>query len=266
MLKYLRIASDLHLEHGASFLRALPADDRDAQSVLVLAGDVSCHVRQAFDFIASVESRFLSVVYVPGNHEFVGHSLASYADAAEAAQIRTPNTHVAARGVETFQFPGVRLVCATLWADGLGGDAALSRGVSDFSRMLDWTPADMREVHARHKRGLMAALEMPFDGDTVVVTHHLPSHRLCDPRYGAALNGAFASDCEALLSGPHAPRAWVFGHTHSTIDRFIGATRLVCNPRGYPGETNAYGPKFLACRCRDWTCGTGPVRPDLRAQ
>ena len=250
MLKFLRIASDLHLEHGVSFLRALPADDRDAQSLLVLAGDVSSSVRQAFDFIASVESRFVSVVYVPGNHEYSGHTLDTYADSVEEARILTPMTRVASRGVTIFQFPGLRLVCGTLWADGLcpEGDAFLARSISDFKRMREWTPARMREVHAEHRRGLTAALETPFDGDTVVVSHHLPSHGLCDPRYGARLNGAFASNCDDLLSGPHAPRLWLFGHTHTTIDRFVGWTRVVCNPLGYPDEINEYGPKFIPVR------------------
>ena len=32
------------------------------------------------------------------------------------------------------------------------------------------------------------------------------------------------------------PRLWVHGHTHEIFDYYIGTTRVLCNPRGYPHE------------------------------
>jgi hypothetical protein len=37
------------------------------------------------------------------------------------------------------------------------------------------------------------------------------------------------------MHGPLAPRYWLRGHVHKSLDYTIGDTRVICNPRGYPG-------------------------------
>jgi hypothetical protein len=34
----------------------------------------------------------------------------------------------------------------------------------------------------------------------------------------------------------------VHGHTHSPFDYQVGATRIVCNPKGYSGENPNFDP------------------------
>ncbi len=39
------------------------------------------------------------------------------------------------------------------------------------------------------------------------------------------------------------PRLWLHGHTHTPCDYDFHATRVICNPRGYPGErSDTYAP------------------------
>ena len=38
---------------------------------------------------------------------------------------------------------------------------------------------------------------------------------------------------------------WIHGHTHTLFDYCVRGTRVVCNPRGYPGERTGFRP--------DWT-------------
>jgi hypothetical protein len=46
-------------------------------------------------------------------------------------------------------------------------------------------------------------------------------------------NPGFASDLsEIILRYPIA--AWFHGHPHCSLDHYVGATRIVSNPRGYP--------------------------------
>jgi Icc-related predicted phosphoesterase len=47
---------------------------------------------------------------------------------------------------------------------------------------------------------------------------------------------AFASDLEELILR-HRPVLWVHGHIHHATDYLIGATTVVCNPRGYQAES-----------------------------
>jgi hypothetical protein len=37
---------------------------------------------------------------------------------------------------------------------------------------------------------------------------------------------------------------WVHGHTHSSFDYKLGKTRIICNPRGYPGTFGDMGNDF----------------------
>ena len=97
--------------------------------------------------------------------------------------------------------------------------------------------------------------ELPKTGDwdlSVVVTHHLPHPRSVSERFkDSPLNPAFASDLSELVEGCGAA-LWVHGHTHDSCDYQAGATRVVCNPKGYgpkgegaPIENRAFDPMFV---------------------
>lgn len=266
MIKYLRLISDLHLE----FLRVpleetavtvLPADPRDAESVLVLAGDISSIPSQVIDFIKLVEARFAKVIYVPGNHEFYGHEVHEWSDHMNAMVAQhLSRTSIATLDVARLELDGVRYLFGTLWADGghsLQEQAEVGRSLRDFYVIKDgdfrFTVQDMVTLHKRQKAQLEAYLKEPFDGKTVVISHHLPSYRLCHPRFGTQINGGFASNCEDILAYDHAPDIWCHGHTHDSLDTKLWKTRIVCNPRGYPGE---YSSAFN-------TFNTGPVFVEL---
>ena len=81
---------------------------------------------------------------------------------------------------------------------------------------------------------------------TVVVSHHAPSARSLDPRFGDdPVNAGFASALEPLIESLQ-PAAWIHGHVHRAIDYRLGSTRVVCNPRGYPGEfDNGFDPGLI---------------------
>lgn len=99
-----------------------------------------------------------------------------------------------------------------------------------------FTPADSIALHVASRAWLTARLEEPFAGTTVVVTHHLPSSKSVAARYASnLLTPAFASDLDGLIAGDRVA-LWIHGHTHDAFDYEINGTRIVCNPRGYPGE------------------------------
>jgi len=90
-------------------------------------------------------------------------------------------------------------------------------------------------------------LRKPFDGPTVVITHHAPSPRSIAGKFrGNPLNPAFASNLEPIIVA-HQPVLWIHGHMHDSFDYRISKTRVVCNPRGYfPNELNpAFDPNFV---------------------
>ena len=114
-------------------------------------------------------------------------------------------------------------------------------GMSDYRKIRvspsfkKLSPGETLKWHAKSRAWLSQQLAQPHDGPTVVVTHHSPTLRGCAPRDQASpYLGAYASDLEALMSP--SVSAWLFGHTHFAFDERINGTRVVSNPRGYPGE------------------------------
>ena len=76
------------------------------------------------------------------------------------------------------------------------------------------------------------------DAKVVVVGHHAPSALSIAEHYKDShlMNGGFSSDLsEFILDNPKI-KLWTHGHMHDAFDYYIGDTRVVCNPRGYPGE------------------------------
>jgi predicted phosphodiesterase len=232
----LNILSDLHL--GISELDR-PLNDAD---VVVLAGDVG-PPRQA----ALWAMRFdRPVVYVLGNHEFYGGSIAG--TAAELKRL-CAGTQVHVLDNEELVIGGVRFLGTTLWSDfmlfGPGPVRAAAmehaqRAMRDFSRIrIDatdsalFTPQDAAALFERHAGWLQRELDLPHDGPTVVVSHHAPSRQSIHPRFAdSPLNACFVSDAEHLVR-PDRVQLWIHGHTHDSFDYQLGDTRVVCNPRGY---------------------------------
>ena len=267
--RYIRVISDLHLEQytGQSAeslrLKFIPPDERDAESVLVLAGDISSKLPQLVDFLREVEKFFPRVYYLGGNHEPYGSDLLKWAADFRAAMTpgpfddpTNPRTAFATLDVGYEELENVRIIWGTLWADGGGSlydQAMVGRGLRDFFviRMGDrrFTVPDMMAINKRHKADIKRYLQQPFDGVTVVVTHHLPSYRLCHPRFGTEINGGFASNCDDILASDYAPALHIMGHTHDRIDTTLWKTRIVCNPSGYYFETdrryNNYQPALF---------------------
>jgi len=152
--------------------------------------------------------------------------------------------------------PGIRkvndtiFIGCTLWTDfQLYGDQqscmeVCARELNDYSviRFADVTgerplkPEDTLAIHYHHRQFLEEQLEKHRGQKMVVITHHLPTERSVQKRYiGDQVTTAFASDLEDLILR-YQPALWIHGHSHHSKDYSIGKTRIVSNPRGYPGE------------------------------
>lgn len=233
----IQIASDLHLEWLArQFPGCPPLAPAPEAELLVLAGDIH-HGTKALD---AFKDWPVPVVYVAGNHEFYGLNLYGTLDALKAS---ASGSHIHFLEHGEWRLPGVRFLGVTLWTDyALDGQPEKAKALAGVNladhRWIEgrvgalFSPADALERHRTSLLWLKAALSNPFEGKTVVVTHHGVHPQGVAPQFkGSLLNGAFFSDLRSLL-----PLAdlWVHGHTHSRVDIQEGRCRVVANPRGYP--------------------------------
>lgn len=229
----IHILSDLHLEFSAFVPPVVESD------VIVLAGDVWLGIRG----IAWARQTWpdKEVIFVLGNHEFYRSEVNRENEEMKKAA-RVYGVHVLNR--DEVVIDGVRFVGATLWTDFcLFGEpkrpfayAAALNGLSDF-RVIDFgsktlMPQDTADFNAADVAFLeRKLLKETFDGETVVVTHHLPSMRSVAERYSKDLMSAcFASDFDRLMGYS---KLWIHGHTHDSSDYELNGTRVICNPRGY---------------------------------
>lgn len=279
-LPRIHVISDVHLEFGPY---ELPADlDFD---ILVASGDIG-PVEDAVPWLARCGK---PVVYVMGNHEYYDREFDEVLPAARAAA-RGTRVHVLERKAVTIQ--GVRFLGTTLWTSygnwhpGLVEQAY--RQMNDYeqiragrwfdsSRNRSWYarqcraaglpsledddaragdprfhPAIAYQEHLRSVDWLNRMLDRPFDGPTVVVTHHSPTFRSLasfgigpDQFTPANWNGdilsedlrrvsSYASPMEPLLARHRDDvDLWTHGHLHAGLDVISQGVRVLGNPRGY---------------------------------
>ena len=236
----LHILSDIHIEFSPFHI---PATDAD---VIILAGDIGIGI----DGVAWAIEQDIGkpVIYVPGNHEYYYHDISLIeqlkAQASEPVVVMDNDERI---------INGVRFLGSTLWTDfALYGHTEryfvarhARKNMSDFSLIKNgsrtFSPDDSIELHYHSRHRLMRKLDEPFDGKTVVVTHHVPSPRSIAPRFqGDLLTPAFTTDLEYLMGGGRVC-LWIHGHTHDVFDYTVSGSRVVCNPRGYAPYENGNG-------------------------
>lgn len=240
----IHLLSDLHLEFSPY---APLITDTD---VVILAGDIHVKARgvewarQAFPG---------TVLYVPGNHEFYGgHLIRTLLKmrAMEDERVRILDRDEVLLG-------GVRFLGCSMWTDyAVTGNAHLAAWharttMNDFRKIRTEpfrriVPNDLVQESLKAREWLCLKLSEPFAGKTVVITHHAPSLRSLkdNPHAGTLLDAAYAKNCEGLMGGDRAA-LWVHGHSHVAVDYEIAGTRVVCNPRGYPGEETGFDPELV---------------------
>ena len=257
----LQIASDLHLEF---IQREFPGERLISPAygadLLVLAGDIG-NGTQAINLFRDWP---VPVLFLAGNHEFYGHSIQQMrVDLRKAAA----STSVTFLDNDAVDFGGVRFLGTTLWTDyrlelhrtqrQLMETAELS--INDHRRIRDgggkFTAQRALEEHEAARTWLDAELHRPYDGKTVVITHHGPHPLSVHPRYaGDPVNAAFVSDLSELL-----PKAdlWLHGHVHDSFDYRVGECRVVANPLGYARNLRSVeNPKELVFENQafQWAC------------
>jgi predicted phosphodiesterase len=215
----------------------------DEYDVVILAGDIHVGVKALY-WAAKTFSK--PVIFVPGNHEWYGNRLERIAVELRACA-RELGIHYLDNDVLILK--GVRFIGSTLWTDfelfGSGmaeiGKAlhAAKCGISDFNGTIiygttGWfRPEQSVTLHRVARQFIADELTKPFDGQTCVITHHLPSLTCVADKYkDDILSAAFASRLDDLIR--QVDGLWCFGHTHMPVDIQSGTCRLVCNPRGYP--------------------------------
>jgi Icc-related predicted phosphoesterase len=223
----LLILSDLHAE-----FETFQVPKGIEYDVAILAGDIVAPGRAAARWLRS-PARFgdKPVIQIAGNHEYYGSVLDR-----ELVEMRHQAREHDVQFLECGEtvIAGVRFLGCTLWTDfglrieapGFAGQPGRllsdrDRSMTECARYLaDYSairiddpktsntqgtrrlvPLDTLQIYRRHRSWLRRKLAEPFQGPTVVVTHHAPHRKSLASRFGCMGTRMTASITRSTTAG-----------------------------------------------------------------
>lgn len=235
------LVSDLHLEMERE-RKVFPALGSD---VLVVAGDVHVGAANVYRDLVRMAKDYKDLVYVPGNHEYYGTTIAEFNAQLRMLLVRHPNIHFLNN--QFVDIKGVRFIGSTLWTNFRYNPLAMMAAktlISDFKQIRGFTPEKCAQEFYQSKEFIKYAYES-FRGPKVIVSHFLPATECIHPKFAKEnlINNYFSNNLGEWISELE-NTVWVYGHSHDPMDIEIGPCRLVCNPLGYE-PNNSYIPKQI---------------------
>ncbi len=252
------VLADLHLDEWLDkerdpFALLDPAKLASLEA-LIIAGDLSNKPKVRWPRMLAHLGQYVPLprIYVlPGNHDYYDHVLDG--DDRFARICTEVGAHFAQK--RAIIIGGTRYLCCTLWTDfAIGG--SVEEGMHHAGKcMHDYKyirmesgryrrihPIDVARVHADHRAWLEARLSEPFEGRTIVVTHHAPLGACLQDEHSIA--SAYASDLSQLID-TYQPDQWLYGHTHHPCVLQRGRTEIRNISIGYPHDVQLGIPPVL---------------------
>ncbi len=274
------ICSDLHQEFAPVTLT-----NTEGAKVLILSGDImtaialhdnpreTCVAPPGYlwkpshgqtlamryrEFLKHVSNEYEHVVEINGNHESYHGNFPDTITWIRDELANYPNIHFLEK--EHIVIDDVTFVGGTLWTDLNKSDPmsmyAVEQGMNDFRVIRNsqhgyrrFLPQDTVQEHRATLAYIKQVVEIDPDKKYVICGHHAPCSLSIDPRYANDyhMNGGYYSDLSDFILDHPQIELWTHGHMHNSSDYMMGDTRVVCNPRGYPGEESFgnFQVKFL---------------------
>ena len=239
--------SDIHLEFynenipkiQRTFIQKLDKQT-DKPGFLLVAGDIGMPSRPSYStFLQSLSPLYEKIFITTGNHEYYKmpyYSLTEMDNYCRDICRTMPQDNVVFLQNNTYKLnDSLSIFGGTFWTDiPPSKHHSVMHSVNDYKLIPNMTPSLSSLLHEKSVSLLNYHIKEDTHMKWIVMSHHMPSFDLIDPKYRATtntdMNYAFASN----VSVANDPRvlAWVYGHTHSQNQQ----GKFYCNPIGYPGE------------------------------
>ncbi|CAK7206745.1 hypothetical protein SEUCBS139899_009551 [Sporothrix eucalyptigena] len=255
----IQVLSDLHLEVCTQYATfKVPAA---GAPYLVLAGDIGRMIdyEPLLGFLAGLVASYRRIFYVLGNHEF--YTL-TYDEGIREAQRLEKEPGLEGKvsilhktrwdedlSVVDSGAPRLTVLGCTLWTHVVPeAYDAVTRSVSDFKYIRDWTVDNHNQVHDEEVAWLHEQVDALRDEagsenrTVVVITHHVPTvEGTSRPKYAASpCASAFSTELIVPSGAWNGVSTWIYGHTHYSNDFVREGVRLVSNQRGYVFPPNPH--------------------------
>jgi hypothetical protein len=211
------------------------------------------------DFFLRVSFQYKHVIYVMGNHEHYHGKFDKSAGIIREAlgYLNIHNVHLL--DLDTKEIDGVHFIGGTMWTDCNKGDPMtlyhLEQCMTDFrviriagENFKKFLPKRTVMEFTKTRDYFKTVIEnLPQDATVVVCSHHAPSHLSIHDMYkhDKLMNGGYSTDMSEFILDRPRIKAWTHGHMHNNFDYLVGDTRVMCNPKGYPGENDEFDFNFV---------------------
>jgi predicted phosphodiesterase len=231
--------SDVHTEQykgNPKKLKKIQEVIKSCAPYLILAGDIGDPFSSIYkDFLTYLSSIFEYIFIIAGNHEYYGnHDMNDVQK--QIKHITSSLRNIIFLEKDIFHLPNTDIIIfgATFWSDILKEEEKdIKYYISDYRCIPEFSIYMCIEFYHDSCNTLNEMLETYPTKKCIVISHHLPSYSLIDPKYLHAkpsLNSAFASNI--LQAYNSRIIAWIAGHTHKPIEQ----GKFHVNPIGYKGE------------------------------
>lgn len=253
--------SDLHLEFYPDDY-SLDSFLTPSAPILIVAGDL-CQVEHPNfkRFFDTFSIKFKYILYISGNHEYYSnkHTPMTYINKSitqilneysNVIYLNNKKLVIGSNGIiddlAEFEEDSIIILGTTLWSEITNPN--IQYYISDYAEIFNQnrkfvTPSDISYMFDYNKNWLQYILSEVENTNRkfLIITHHLPSFTCIDSKYkGNPMNCAFASDLDELIKLHPQIKFWVCGHTHTSFDKTVGQSNILCNPLGYTQENNQY--------------------------
>ena len=207
------------------------------EKIVVVAGDTSNGL-EGLKFLQKMKNKGFIVLACPGNHE-------NYANITQHRDILETEARFREEYPAEVEIDGVSFILKTGWYQ--VQDEYLWQGYMNDSKRMVVDAVTMNQLAHRDAVNIRKVLESwrDYQKKGVVVTHMAPCLESLNPRFA----GHYSNDWywspllrELLVEYKDQILVWCHGHTHSSADVVVEGVRVVCNPRGYPGENPEWEP------------------------
>lgn len=231
----IQIISDLHLEFlSLSQVEKIIANIQSVGDILVLAGDIGHPDDSSYVyFLEQMNNMFSKIFLITGNHEYYGGNIQN--TNIKIQELCLPLKNISFLSSSYEDYLGFRWIGTTLWSH----IEPTAHIINDIRKIRQLSIKNYNELHQESVNFINNILEENMNIPSIIITHHLPSYKLINPRYQTKThnkyNQWFASNLDELIE-KYKPSLWIYGHTHDFSHSELYQTQMVCNPLGYEDE------------------------------